>query len=328
MNDGIAMKPMPYFDVVTFGETMIRLSPPGYERLEAADTLDFRIGGSESNTAVALARLGRRVSWWSRLVDNPLGRKIAGQMARWGVDTSYVIWTNTGRVGVYYIEFGMPPRPHHVHYDRAHSAVSELSPDQVDWSHLDNARHLHVSGITTALSASCAETVARAVKEAKERGLSVSFDVNFRRKLWSAAQCRETIVPLLAKVNLLFCPMGDAEEVFGFADTPERVARAFQENYGVPTVVVTGSRERVEAVDGDRRLFTPVIPAREVDRIGSGDAGNAGILHGYLDGDLAKGLRYGAAMAALKHSIPGDELIATREEIEAIVNGAFVNIQR
>src|SRR5438552_2773009 len=117
---------MPPFDVITFGETMIRLSPPNHQRLESTDSLDFRVGGSESNTAVGLARLGRKVSWWSRLPNSPLGRRVAMDIGKWGVDTSNVLWTESGRVGVYFIEFGSPPRPHHVYYDRADSAISQL----------------------------------------------------------------------------------------------------------------------------------------------------------------------------------------------------------
>src|SRR5437763_374269 len=143
---------MPTFDVVTFGETMIRLSPPGHQRLESTDMLECRVGGSESNTAIALARLGHSVSWWSKLPDNPLGRKVEAAVRRWGVDTSQILWSETGRAGIYFIEFGSPPRPHHVHYDRSHSAISTMRPDEVDWPRVHSARHLHVTGITAALS--------------------------------------------------------------------------------------------------------------------------------------------------------------------------------
>jgi 2-dehydro-3-deoxygluconokinase len=319
---------MPFFDIITFGETMLRLSPPAHGRLESAHTLDFRIGGSESNTAVALARLGRKVSWWSKLPDTVLGRKVSGHMAQWGVDTSHIIWTPTGRVGIYFLEQGSPPRQTHVHYDRENSAVSTLTQAEVDWSILDSARHLHVTGITSALSPNCAATVERAVKEANSRGLTVSLDVNYRSKLWSTTKARETLSTLMPQVNLLFCPLGDADAVFGVKGSPASVARRLQQTLKVKTVVVTGSSEHVAAVDGEALLRSEVVHAREVDRVGAGDAGDAGILHGYLDGDLQKGLRYGSAMAALKHTVPGDELIATRAEIEAVVQGVTAGIQR
>ena len=148
---------MPAVDVVTFGETMIRLSPPSHQRLEATDTLECRTGGSESNTAIALARLGRRVSWWSKLPENALGSRVVTSLRRWGVETEHVIWSDSGRAGLYFIEFGSPPRSHQVHYDRSHSAVSTLRHDEVDWPRVHMARHLHVTGITAALSDSCAE---------------------------------------------------------------------------------------------------------------------------------------------------------------------------
>lgn len=319
---------MPAFDVITFGETMIRLSPPNRGRLETASSLDMRLGGSESNTAIALSRLGRSVSWWSRLPKSPLGRRVAMDVGKWGVDTSQVLWAETGRVGVYFIEFGSPPRPHHVYYDRADSAVSHLDPDMVDWSHLDSGRHLHLTGITAALSDGCLDTVQRAIREARQRGMTVSFDVNYRRKLWSPDVAKTALTPLLGDVDLLFCPVADAETVFGLGGHSLKIAKALQKNLGPKTVVVPGSGDGTWAVDGDRDYHSPNIRALEVDRIGSGDAGNAGIIHGFLNGDFGTGLRYGSAMAALKLSIPGDELIATREEIEAVVGGATSGVHR
>ncbi len=319
---------MPLFDVVTFGETMIRLSPPDRARLEVTSTLDIRIGGSESNTAVGLARLGRKVSWWSRLPGTPLGRKVAMDIGKWGVDTSNVLWTDSGRVGVYFIEFGSPPRPHHVYYDRADSVVSHLTPDMVDWSHLDHARHLHVTGITAALSEGCARTVEKAILEARRRGMSISLDVNYRRKLWPPAQAKAILTPLIRGIDLLFCPVGDADAVFGLTGHSLKLARALQESLGAKTVVVPGSADGTWAVHDGRDYHSPNIRAVEVDRIGSGDAGSAGIIHGFLDGDFGTGLRYGSAMAALKLSIPGDELIATREEIDALVGGITSGVHR
>src|ERR1041384_4081842 len=124
---------MPQFDVITFGETMLRLSPPPPGRIEMASVIEVCAGGSESNTAVALAQIGRRVSWWSKLVDDPLGRRICEDIQRWGVDVSHVIWTQSGRTGLYFVEFGAKPRPHHVYYDRANSAASTMAIAEVDW---------------------------------------------------------------------------------------------------------------------------------------------------------------------------------------------------
>lgn len=316
------------FDLMTFGETMIRLSPPGHGRLEAAETLECRIGGSESNTAVALSRLGRHVTWWSRLPENGLGRRIASQVARWGVDTSAILWTPTGRVGVYFIEFGSPPRPHEITYDRADSAVSCLTLEEVDWSLLDSTRRLHLTGITPALSDSCAAVTLRALQEAASRRVPVSLDVNYRSKLWSPQKARETLTPLLPFLDTLLCPGADAHTVFQYEGDPMAVARIFQETYGVPRVIITAATEGVYAVEGKQTYHVEAIPSVTIDRVGAGDAFGAGLLHGLLDGDLHEGLRYGVAMAALKHTLPGDELLCTRDEIEAVVRGVTGSIRR
>jgi len=319
---------MPSYDIITFGETMIRLSPPARQRLEAAEQLDYRVGGSESNTAIALARLGRSVSWFSKLTDNPLGRRITSQISRWGVDVSHTMWCEHGRVGVYFIEFGSSPRQHQVYYDRADSAASRLTPDEVDWSVFDSAKHLHLTGITVALSETCAATVARAILEAKKRGLTVSFDVNYRQKLWSPSLAATALSPLLTSVDLLICPLADATALFGCSGTTHKVATTLQRQYGCRTVVVTAGGDGATAVEGGSVYFASAIPLEEVDRVGAGDAFNAGMIHGWLDGDLPLGLRYGMAMAALKHTMPGDELIATKAEIEALVHGGASGIQR
>src|SRR5262245_16012440 len=192
---------MPPFDVAAFGVTMLRLSPPGSGRLQMADSLEVRVGGSESNTAVALQQLGRKVSWWSKLVDDPLGRRICEDIRRWGVDVSNVIWTPSGKTGLYFVEFGAKPRPHHVHYDRAGSAASTLCAQDMDWSCLDGARHLHLTGITPALSEGCAEVVAQSVVEARKRSQTVSFDVNFRRKLWPPDKARNVLSEIILGVD-------------------------------------------------------------------------------------------------------------------------------
>jgi 2-dehydro-3-deoxygluconokinase len=307
---------------------MLRLSPPDHQRIEATELLECRVGGSESNTAVALARLGRKVKWWSKLPDDPIGRRIESSVRRWGVNTDDVLWSETGRAGVYYIEFGSPPRPHQVHYDRAHSAISTLTSEEVDWPRVHDARHLHVTGITAALSKSCAETVWHAVDDARKRGMTVSLDINYRSKLCQPDQARDVLTPIIRKVDLLFSTLGDASTLFGVSGSPIEVAKRLQGKLGAPTVVVTGSPSHVAAVHRDAVVRADVVPCREVDRVGAGDAGDAGILHGYLDGDLELGLRYGCAMAALKQSIPGDELIASRAEIEGLVRGVHTGIQR
>ncbi|HJT77562.1 MAG TPA: sugar kinase, partial [Gemmataceae bacterium] len=179
---------MPY-DVVTFGEAMIRLSPPNYHRLEQARSLDVRTGGAELNTAVGLARLGRRTAWVSRLTDNPLGRLVANHAREAGVATDHVLWTNEDRIGLYFLEFGAAPRASSVLYDRKDSAIAHVRPGMIDWPAVfAGCRWFHVTGITPALGTTAAETTREALEAARAAGARTSIDLNYRAKLWGQAE--------------------------------------------------------------------------------------------------------------------------------------------
>src|SRR3954454_5505773 len=170
-------------DVITFGEAMIRLSPPNFRRLEQARSLDVQVGGAELNTAVALARLGRRTAWVSRLTDNPLGRLIANHAREVGVATEHVVWTGEDRVGLYFLEFGAAPRASSVLYDRKNAAIAGLKPGAVPWSQVfAGAKWFHVTGITPGLSAAAAEVTREALEAARAAGLRTSVDLNYRVK--------------------------------------------------------------------------------------------------------------------------------------------------
>ena len=318
-------------DVVTFGETMLRLSAPGFSRLEEATSLDVRIGGSESNTAVALARLGLKVAWWSKLPPTPLGRRIENEIRRWGVDTSGIVWDHapSARVGNYFLDFGVPPRGIDVYYDRAHSSASTLTSAEIDLDLIRNARLLHLSGITTAISTECAEAVAYAITVAKLAGTSVSFDINYRAKLWDAPTAKRILEPLLPQIDLLLTPLADADLLFDVTGPGASVAREMKARYGCGAVVVTmGGDGAVACDDRDDWAVAPHTLGQVVDRVGAGDAFNAGIIMGFLQGDLKTGLEYAVAMAALKHTIPGDLLLSTRQEIDAARARASTNIRR
>lgn len=318
-------------DVVTFGETMLRLSAPGFGRLEEADTLDVRIGGSESNTAVALARLGLRAAWWSKLPDNPLGRRIENEIRRWGVNTEQVLWDGApdARAGVYYLDFGLPPRGIDVYYDRAASSASKITAAEVDHGLIAGARLLHLTGITPALSPYCAKAVARALALAKEYGVLVSFDTNYRSRLWAAATARQELEPLFASVDLLLCPQGDAETLFGVTGSGAEIAEELRDRYEVQAVVVTCGEEGAAASTDAGTITVPACASPHVvDRVGRGDAFNAGVLMGFLQGDLKLGMEYGAAMAALKQTMPGDLLLSSRREIEAALGAGSGGIRR
>src|SRR5438105_2748951 len=179
---------MPY-DVITFGEAMVRLSPPNFRRLEQARNLEVFVGGAELNTAVGLARLGRSVAWVSRLTQNPLGRLISNHAREAGVATDPIVWTNEDRVGVYFLEFGAAPRASSVLYDRKDSAIANMRPGMVDWPALfAGARWFHVTGITPALSATAAQVTREALQAARAARVQTSIDLNYRAKLWPPAE--------------------------------------------------------------------------------------------------------------------------------------------
>src|SRR6185295_12101778 len=203
-------------DVVTFGEAMVRLSPPSFERLEQAHQLDLHVGGAELNVAVAAARLGLSARWISRLTDSALGRLIVNRARAHNVDVSGVQWTPDDRVGVYFAEPGAAPRPSTVLYDRAGSAISRIQPGTIDWRRMfDGARWFHVSGITPALSESAAAVTTEALEAAKAAGLTVSYDLNYRSKLWSPDQARRVQEPLMRHVDVLITTEEDARVVLG-----------------------------------------------------------------------------------------------------------------
>ncbi|MCS6776940.1 MAG: sugar kinase [Chloroherpetonaceae bacterium] len=319
------------YDVLTFGETMLRLSPPGFGRLEEAVSLEVRIGGSESNTAVAAARLGLRAAWWSRLPASPLGRRVENEIRRWGVDTSHVLWDPSpdARVGVYFLDFGVPPRGIDVYYDRRGSAFSQLDPDAMDFSPVAQAHLLHLTGITPALGPNLLAVTHRLITAARQSGTYISFDVNYRAKLWTPEQARDTLNVLLPRMDLLLCTQSDAALLFGWHGPGETIARQLRAQFGVRAAVVTCGSEGARAVDdrGEWASYSPDLP-HIVDRVGAGDAFNAGALLGFLNNDLQTGLEYGSAMAALKHTMPGDLLLSSRQEIEAVRSGTAHSIRR
>ncbi|HHT25728.1 MAG TPA: sugar kinase [Firmicutes bacterium] len=316
------------WDVVAFGEAMLRFTPPGAQRLEQAAEYRVYVGGSEANVAVGMARLGLQTAWIGKLPKNPLGRRVAAEIAAQGVDVSRVVWTDTGRVGTYYVEVAGAPRGSQVVYDRQNSAACSFAPEDLDWSILKSARHLHISGITPALSASCAATTRRILEKAKEiPELTVSFDVNYRSKLWTPEEARATLTPLL-NADVVFCTLDDAETVFGQYGNPEEVARRLRELWGAQIVVLTLGSEGAVLVSPSYTGYGKPHKVDPVDRVGAGDAYVAGFLYGYLQLTLETALRYGSAMAAWKYSEPGDFCYASRSDIEAIISEENRDIRR
>lgn len=310
------------FDVTTIGEVMLRFSVPAGHRLESARSLDLHPGGAEANVLGALARLGRRCAWVSSLPSHALGRLVADHLRAQGIDLGGVIWRERGRVGAYYLEFAAPPRVTQAIYDRADSCAARMAPAEIDWPYLLDTRILHVTGITPSLSQGCLAVTAEAVRRAREVGVPISFDVNYRQLLWSTEEARAVLTPLIQGVELLQCSGLDARRVFGLTGTPEAILHGMIDLSGARRVAVTFGAEGLLAWDGERVLRQPAVPVTIVDRLGAGDALAAGLIHGWLDGDLAQGLRYGTMLAALALSQHGDTVITTAQELEALLANA------
>lgn len=311
----------PRFDLTTFGETMLRLSVPQGERLERMLDLQVTAGGAESNVAIALARMGMRVGWTSRLPRSPLGRRIERALHVEGVDTSMVRWVDGERVGTYFIEFAPPPRRIEVVYDRRDSAASRMTADDLDWDTLLDTRVLHLTGITPGLSPQCLEATAEACRRARERGVVLSFDVNYRARLWSPDEARNALLPLLRQATIVICGVADAQTVFGLSGTPRTMLDDLQTLAQSQNVVLTRGEHGSLAREGGQPIIEqPAIPTQIVDRIGAGDAFSAGVLCGILEGSLERGLRYGTAMSAHKLTTFGDVMCATRDEILTLLS--------
>jgi 2-dehydro-3-deoxygluconokinase len=310
------------YDMVTFGETMVRLAADRGKRLEEADALTVSIGGTESNVAVALARLGRRVAWLSVLADSPLGRRVDGDLRRHGVDTSHVIWSAHDRAGVYYIDPGTPPRPTSVHYDRVNSAVARVDPQAVDVSIVAESRAVHLTGITPALSPGCAAVCDRLASAANEAGVPLILDVNYRSKLWSADDAARGLDPLMRRATLLLCGSGDAATIWGLRGAPGDIARGLLDRSGAEVVIITLAADGAFAMtrDGETQQ-QPAIPVTIVDPVGAGDAFAAGFLSRWLDArdDLSAALRAGVCLAALKMTMHGDLAIISPAELDAAI---------
>lgn len=320
----------PAYDVTTFGEVMLRLSTPAGTRLETAAVLDVKPGGAEGNLAALLSRLGRRTAWLGSLPANPLGRLAASHLLQAGVDLNGVHWCNGGRIGAYYVEFSTLPRPIQVIYDRAGSCATLISSEQVDWDRLLDTRLLHLTGITPPLSPACQAIVAEAVERGRRAGVTISFDVNYRQKLWDAQAAAETLTPLLRQSQIVFCSHNDSQRLFGCpADAPAALRQLAEETIGSAQLVVmsVGSAGALAWHNGST-LQIDAVPTVIVDRLGAGDALASGVLHGWLDGDVERGLRMGVVLAALALAQHGDMVVTTPGEVAALLDTAAGMIVR
>jgi 2-dehydro-3-deoxygluconokinase len=349
------------FDVLTLGECMIRLSPPGHQRIELTPAFEAYAGGGEYNVSYALARYGLRTGWISRLVDNPLGHFIRNHARASGMDISEVVWVpydgsgRADRIGLNFTEVGMGVRPSVSLYDRGHSAVAHMKPGDVDWTRVFSrrgARWFHTGGIFTALSDSCAEVAHTAMKAAREAGAVVSYDLNFRSKLWSSDRAREMTKKLVPFIDVLIGNEEDFQKVLGFTvegtdenlsslpvDGYKRMVERVVKTYPHIRVVGTTLREVVSGlvnnwsaiVYSDGRFFESRRYANlEIeDRVGGGDGFCSGFVYGMLHSlSPQECVDMGAAHGALLQSTRGDTSMVTMDEIRHVMGGGSARIKR
>src|SRR2546423_2358346 len=326
-------------DLVTFGEAMVRLTPPDFQRIEQARSFDAYVGGGELNVAVASARLGIASRWVSRLPENALGRMIANRAREQGVNV-HVEWIADDRAGLYFAELGAAPRASSVLYDRAASAISRITPGRIDWqSVFDGARWFHVSGITPALSESAAKVTAEALAAAKKAGLTVSYDLNYRSKLWSAEKARAVQEPLMEHVDVLITTEEDSRLVFDIAaprnsyehlseEEYDPVAREVQKRFGFQAIAVTlrenplvwlNSWSAILLAEGTLHR-APRYEVEIVDRIGAGDAFSGGLIAARLGNQGGEqAARFPPAASAIQLTTPRDFCLTTTSQPEQMV---------
>ena len=339
--------------VVTFGEIMLRLSPPGFERLLQSPALSATFGGGEANVAVSLSHFGLDSWYVTRLPNNPIGDAAVRVLRAEGVRTDAIV-RGGDRVGIYFAEGGASQRASVVVYDRARSATSEIPPGAVDWSAVfTGAAWFHITGITPALGPQAVAATNEAVAAAKRAGARVSVDLNFRKKLWTEAAARQVMRPLMAHTDVVIANEEDIQAVLGLTvtgadvvgghldvDAYRDVAQQITRELG-PSMVAVTLRESLSASDngwsavlwdGAAGQFhrSQHYDLRLVDRIGGGDSFAAGLIFGLVSGrSPADSLRFAVAASALKHSIPGDFNRVSVTEVDRLAAGdASGRVQR
>jgi 2-dehydro-3-deoxygluconokinase len=323
---------VPNYDLLTCGETLLRLSPPGMQRLDQARLFEVGIGGSELNVGCVLARLGRRVAWVSRLPLGPLGRLVDGEARRHGVDTRWVRWIDGARLGLMFFEPGPAPRNARAVYDRKHSAASGLAFEDAPWEALIAASgRVHLSGITPALGPSCRALIPQIATLAAAAARPVSYDLNYRATLTTPPEARAMLEAVAPHLELFVVAERDARAVLGFTEEAERLAEAIAARYGVPLVALT--RPPGEE-PGDLLLargaihYAPRYPVEIVDRIGAGDSFVAGLIQGLIENDLDLAIRLAAYAAAIALATPGDINYFAAEDLSAFHAGTVGGLLR
>ena len=310
-------------DLVAIGEVMLRLSIPSPDRIETVRRLDVQIGGAEANVAAACARLGLRTAWISAVPANAWGGRIRRELSGHGVDCAHVQAIDDARIGVYFLEFGVPPRPIRVLYDRRDSAFARLTPEAIDWAPVRRARLVHLTGITPALGAGPRGLVERALGEAT----AVSFDLNYRAALWAPAAARAFAESALPRARHVFMGEAEARTVFGLNGPAAAIIEALASLAPKATIAILQGQDG-STVLADGRLWRPsrAHAVQVVDPVGAGDAYVAGFLWATLNGRGPQdAVDAGAAVAALKCSTWGDvALIDARDVADLLAGGTDI----
>ncbi len=330
---------------VTFGEIMLRLSPCGYKRLVQADCFEAVYGGAEANVAVSLAQFGCDSVYVTRLPQNDLAKACRVNLQKWGVDTSKIVFGGD-RVGIYYMEKGISQRPSNVIYDRAGSAFAMSEANDYDFEKiLDGADWFHFTGITTALGENVAGAVYKACKTAKEKGITISCDLNYRSKLWTKEKAAAVMTPLLEMADVCIANESQTEEVFSIdsglpegAERSRETAEKFFKKFNFKVLAFTERR----TINANRnKIFGLIYDGKEfahsreytmdmVDRVGGGDAFAAGMIYALSQKyTLPDSIGFAVAASVLKHSVEGDFNIVSVDEIQRLMrNGENGRVQR
>jgi 2-dehydro-3-deoxygluconokinase len=331
---------------ITFGEVMLRLKPPNWERFFQSPLLEATFGGGEANVAVGLARFGLKVAYISIIPNNPIGDACIGELRRQGVDTSLIV-RKGNRLGIYFLEAGANQRPSKVIYDRSHSAIAEAKPGDISWDKVfDGVSWFHISGITPAISLSASELSIEAVKKAREKGLTVSCDLNFRKNLWKYGKSAPEVIGELVKyADIVMGNEEDCQKSLGVkADVDVESGRLQTEKYRELTDRVLNLYPNIKKIaitlreshSANNNGWSAVLNNRKefliskkyeinniVDRVGGGDAFAAGLIYGINNlADDKESLEFAVAASCLMHSIPGDLPLLTVEEVKSLAGGA------
>lgn len=330
--------------IITFGEIMLRLSPPNHKRIIQANTFDLVYGGGEANVAVSLAMFKEESYFVSRVPDHSIGHAAINHLKQYGVHTDYID-LGGNRLGIYYLESGVSMRPSQVIYDRANSAISEANIDTFDFDEIfKNAKWFHWSGITPALSKQASDLVLKACKAAKKYHVTVSVDLNYRKKLWSTKEAQRVMKPLMEYVDVCIGNEEDAKNVLGYEHQSSDVSKGKLEMSDYKTtlkmmvkdydfkVAVTTLRESLSAshnkwqalmydgkefIESTKYDISPIV-----DRVGGGDSFSAGFIYGMLNKDsMYETIEFATAASALKHTIVGDQNLVSVSEVENLMKG-------